>query len=458
MRRIALSPSFGTSSRSTWWLTTLLCLTVAAGTTACRAEQERADQQPTADSQEAQNVQVSEITDQPDQYTGRRVRAESTVQQVVSDRGLFIGDSPEQRLFITVLGPKELMPDLEERQRVRVTGQVAARDRIAQQVGNQLDEDTREELQHHRHALVVGVDEIQVVEQAPEPQVTEVEFSEVVSDPQTYADQHIRGETSVQEVVDDQGAYLGEASGNRLVALVRDADDPPAQVDFKPRQRIRIQGEVMASDQAEAELDDQLSSELRLRLREQGYALVADPQNVEILEQAPETTVRIGNNDYGTFSDWDQDDDQSLSHNEFMTQITERNVMSDLSSDPDRSTLDQGEFRSWLMATLDPNDDDALNQREFQAATKSWRNVQWGLFEDWNTDGDDQLTTSEFESGLEQVGLFDQWDADGNGEIGSDEFADSLFGVWDRDGDGNLAPAEIGIGEPDEAPQPEARR
>ncbi|MFB6351632.1 MAG: hypothetical protein ABEN55_00935 [Bradymonadaceae bacterium] len=459
MRTTPLRLRRRTRSPHVRWLMTLLTLTIAAGCPACTEEQEREDEQPTADKrQKPEQVDVNQLLTQPDVYAGRRVRAESTVQQVISNRGLYVGESKDQRLFVTVLGPKEAMPELAAKQHLRLTGQVAGSQRILNQVGQQLDEQTRQTLKQQDHALVVGANEIQVIEQAPEPKVTQVDFSEVVRQPKTYTDQRVRGETTVREVVGQRGAYLGQTADKRLFTVVRRAGKDVAEVDLKPRQRIRIQGDIMSADKAESKLDDLLTSELRLRLREQSYVMVADPQNVEVLEQPPKVSVMIGDDQYGTFSDWDTDGNQTVARDEFMTNMTEQNVMRDLSEDQNR-TLSRKEFQSWLMTSLDRDNNDQISQQEFQAATDPWQDVEWGLFEDWNTDGDEALTASEFNAGLKQVGLYSEWDADGNGELGPDEFGDGLFSVWDRDGDGGLRPREIGFGQPEQPPrQPEARR
>lgn len=434
------------------WLAVLLSLAVGGFGIACTSEQERQDQQPTAETPEAEAIDTDDLASQPDVYAGRRVQAESTVQQVVSESGFYLGSSSDKRIFVTVLGPTDAMPEIEEKQTVRATGQVAGKQRILNQVGDQLNEKTRQVLEQHPHALVAGVDDVDVVKEAPKLEVTEVDFTEVVRNPKSYADQQVRGETTVQDVVDDRGAYLGETDQERLFSVLRPASQEAAKVDLKPRQRLRIQGAIMSSDAAENELGDQLTSELRLRIREQGHVLLAEPKNVEVLEQPPKVSVTIGDQAYGTFSEWDTDADQELSRDEFMTQIRTRNVLSNLSTDQN-NTLDKEEFHKWVMSALDRDGDDAISEQEFTSATNAWQDVDWGLFEDWNTDDDQTLSAQEFEAGLQNVKFFSEWDADNNGELGPDEFGNGLFGTWDENGDGALSADEIGFGERDVGPQ-----
>ncbi len=74
-------------------------------------------------------------------------------------------------------------------------------------------------------------------------------------------------------------------------------------------------------------------------------------------------------------------------------------------------------------ALLDTNEDDVVSEMELSA----------GLFDEWDSDGDGELTEKEFDVGAEASGAFTEssvsfvaWDENEDGVLSEEEFADGI--------------------------------
>lgn len=72
------------------------------------------------------------------------------------------------------------------------------------------------------------------------------------------------------------------------------------------------------------------------------------------------------------------------------------------------------------------------------------------MFQQWDTNGDGQLSQQEFIQGARNVGLFNKWDGNNDGRIDQNEF-DELgfegeFASWDQNNTGYLDPNELYTG------------
>lgn len=65
-------------------------------------------------------------------------------------------------------------------------------------------------------------------------------------------------------------------------------------------------------------------------------------------------------------------------------------------------------------------------------------------FSSLDSDGDAMLGPDEVDDWVLDEGLFDDWDLDGDGQLTDDEVSETAFGMWDDDGDGALDTTEWG--------------
>lgn len=155
--------------------------------------------------------------------------------------------------------------------------------------------------------------------------------------------------------------------------------------------------------------------------------------------------MTIGGEDYGSFQEWDADGDGMLAPREFSETFAEREVYDDLDADGD-GEVGEEDFHAWMWTSLDANDDDEVDERQFTRFTERWSDdLEWGSYGEWDADEDGTLTDSEFQTGISEVGVFDDWDEDGDGVIAQDQFCANLFGLWDTNGDEMLEPDEVGF-------------
>ncbi|MFB6351573.1 MAG: hypothetical protein ABEN55_00185, partial [Bradymonadaceae bacterium] len=114
---------------------------------------------------------------------------------------------------------------------------------------------------------------------------------------------------------------------------------------------------------------------------------------------------------------WDQDDDQSIGQTEFV----------------------DGVFDVW-----NDDADDQLTSQEWQEAHTAWyrEDQKHGSFADWDADGNGTLNQPEVQTGIIQTNLFSDWDHDGDDQIGENEFFEHAFAVWDGDDNGTIEESE----------------
>ncbi len=283
-------------------------------------------------------------------------------------------------------------------------------------------------------------------------QAKDVEMSEVVGAPDEYEDQKVRGEARIQEVLSDRAFFIGESSDRRMMTTIAEMGDQ--QMDLQKDQRVRLEGRVVGRRNVDERTAEQLGSDARDMLTDQSYILlVSSAGDIDVLEQAPragavdagETTIKLGESEYGKFGEWDQDDDGELSRQEFQQGVDDSGLYDDMDADGDDQVSGE-EFHTWIWDTWDADNDDELTEQEFTAAAENWDDeTDWGEFDDWDADDDDILTSTEFTSGLEEIGYYDDWDVDDDGFLGEDEFSEGLFNLWDGDGDDLLDSGEIGF-------------
>ena len=150
-------------------------LTVGLAATSCTGEQRVDDQVPTEQVEteptgEPAVVEAGAVIDSPDQYQNQHVAFETTVQEVISDKAFYVGESEGNRLYTAIHMPDESRADLEAGQRVRVEGVVVSRDTAITRL-NQLDEPAPDKLFQQDYALLMSeADNVEILDQEPAPE------------------------------------------------------------------------------------------------------------------------------------------------------------------------------------------------------------------------------------------------------------------------------------------------
>lgn len=97
-----------------------------------------------------------------------------------------------------------------------------------------------------------------------------------------------------------------------------------------------------------------------------------------------------------------------------------------------------GTFTTW-----DADQDGALNEDEFGGAV-----TQGDGWMDWDSDANTTLNQDEFNTAFSdrtwyEQNMFDEWDEDGDGEITRDEWESGLFSALDENNDGRIQEEEF---------------
>ena len=84
-------------------------------------------------------------------------------------------------------------------------------------------------------------------------------------------------------------------------------------------------------------------------------------------------------------------------------------------------------------ATVDPSATMTTATVNPTTATVADVDRRWGALGDWDTDRDNRLARTEFDTRFGSV--FDRWDADRNAAVSRDELADTWYDLWDNNND-----------------------
>lgn len=133
------------------------------------------------------------------------------------------------------------------------------------------------------------------------------------------------------------------------------------------------------------------------------------------------------------FQRWAGDDD-AVKRDTFAQALTDMGVYEDWDGNGDQA-LDPSEFADGVFGVWNDDANNYVTEQEWSEAHTHWYrdDQEHGTFQEWDTDGDDQLSPSEVQTGIVQTNLFANWDHDGSDQIGDEEFVDHSFAVWDRD-------------------------
>lgn len=158
----------------------------------------------------------------------------------------------------------------------------------------------------------------------------------------------------------------------------------------------------------------------------------------EELETTPAAEIspedEIGTEEIG-LAQWDADADQRLTREEWGVWYDEQGLFDDWDTDAEDG-LTSDELTGAAYAVWDADDDDALTEVEWNEGIGQWYGDEdYGAFGEWDVDGDSALDANEVAEGFERENLYDTVDRDSDALIDDEELADWWFDIWDADDD-----------------------
>lgn len=166
-----------------------------------------------------------------------------------------------------------------------------------------------------------------------------------------------------------------------------------------------------------------------------------NPSNAA-LDQAERSALVHQPQVFPAFVDFDVNGDQEVTEVEFHSALHQQAILVDW--DTDRSeTLSTREFGAEFYAAWDINGDGSVDVEEFENGAGVYfpEANAMGTFEDYDGDGDRELTLVEFQDASDEVHA--DWDGDSDGELTDKEFESSLYEAWDLNGDGVIDHYEL---------------
>lgn len=145
---------------------------------------------------------------------------------------------------------------------------------------------------------------------------------------------------------------------------------------------------------------------------------------------------------YGPYQEWDINNDGEVEDAEYSQRLLESRtyVVWDLDSDGD---VDQNEYLTGVYYSWDANNDGIVDSGEFDMRADYWLEDD-SRFEEFDMDGDDELSGEEMMEAEALVDYAALVDVDGDQIISEEEFIEATFNVWDADDDGVIMEDEYG--------------
>jgi len=136
------------------------------------------------------------------------------------------------------------------------------------------------------------------------------------------------------------------------------------------------------------------------------------------------------------FQQMDADSDQRLSQSELSAGL-DQYYFSQWDTDDDGVFRDD-EVGRGLFGYWDTDASGAIDYDEWTVGIYGWMSpaIEVTTFEDWDADGDQELTATEFTDGMTRMEIYDSFDVDRNGTIDRDELVKHVYTKLDTDGDG----------------------
>lgn len=144
--------------------------------------------------------------------------------------------------------------------------------------------------------------------------------------------------------------------------------------------------------------------------------------------------------DSDSYNDWDSDNDNKVTQDEFDANMKDSEVYEDWDSwDLDNdNALSENEMGEGLYGSWDANNDDLLDEKEYNKGSVVWLIVEEpSPYSSLDKNNDVYVDYDEFYVLLtdkkEDKGLFSNWDKDGDGLFDEKELFEGFFGVFDND-------------------------
>lgn len=137
---------------------------------------------------------------------------------------------------------------------------------------------------------------------------------------------------------------------------------------------------------------------------------------------------------YGAFTDWNENQDDEITEDEFGTAFGEYGNFNEWDQDASGG-LDETEFSGGVFENWNENNDDVWEEDEWNTWTETWfgDEADYGTWDDWDADANNELTQTEFEEGFGEYGNYGEWDANTDNQVGETEFSEGVFDLWDED-------------------------
>lgn len=144
-----------------------------------------------------------------------------------------------------------------------------------------------------------------------------------------------------------------------------------------------------------------------------------------------------------SFDDIDADGNLELTEAEFEQATVDSGLFDDWDLDDDEA-LSMEEYHEGVFATWDADEDALLSADEFETGFADWDFGDDIDFSAWDADGDAHLSMSEFGAGLSDWETAATWDDDWDWDAGvtEAEFTSGAFDAYDADDDAVIAEDE----------------
>lgn len=171
----------------------------------------------------------------------------------------------------------------------------------------------------------------------------------------------------------------------------------------------------------------------------------------EGLEEQPELVrddvQNLGNDDEGAvenehiseeaFNKWDSDRDRRWNSEEFRARVENEGLYENWDTGGDE-IFSENEFHGSYFDDWDEDGNEYLNEEEYRTGYRTWRDDYRENFTDLDLNQDGQLDLTEYEAGMQERGTIREWDTNNDGNLTEDEVNTGAFNSWDSNQDGYL--------------------
>lgn len=142
------------------------------------------------------------------------------------------------------------------------------------------------------------------------------------------------------------------------------------------------------------------------------------------------------------FAEWDTDADQQLAREEWDSWYRQEGLYDQWNTDAEDG-LTSAELADGAILIWDADDDGALTEDEWSQGVGTWfADEDHGAWDEWDANGDGVLDANEVAEGLETRNLYDRVDRDSDALIDDEELADWWFDIWDANDDDHIDTTE----------------